>query len=178
MNIVERGRAFLASLRELAGRSAWDWRCCPNCGSTLTIKNGSYQRRPWFLKGRKTVRVQRHLCHSCRVSYSERSALLVRGSWYAREVHRAAIDHWHLVDLRVPRGLSTERLRERLVGAGVAPQHIDLHADAAAAWTSATAGLQQEDRLLAFGSFWLIGDLIRLSEERDNGPQTDKNPAT
>ena len=29
--------------------------------------------------------------------YSERSALLVRGSWYAREVHRCAIDHWQHV---------------------------------------------------------------------------------
>jgi hypothetical protein len=60
----------------------------------LTIKNGSYQRQPWFLAGRETVRVQRHLCHGCRKSYSERSALLVQGSWYAREVHRAAVDHW------------------------------------------------------------------------------------
>jgi transposase-like protein len=97
MNIVEHSRAFLASLRELAGRSTWSWKRCPRCGSTLTIKNGSYQRRPWYLKGRETVRVQRHLCSSCHVSYSEQSALLVRGSWYAREVHRAAIDHWQHV---------------------------------------------------------------------------------
>ncbi len=38
--------------------------------------------------------VQRHMCHSCEHTYSERSALLIRGSWYAREVHRCAIDHW------------------------------------------------------------------------------------
>ena len=49
MNIIERGRAFLQSLRELAGRSAWDWKHCPTCGSRLTIKNGGYLRRPWFL---------------------------------------------------------------------------------------------------------------------------------
>ena len=94
MNIIERGRAFLQSLWELAGRSAWDWKRCPQCGSTLTIKNGSYQRHPWFLGRRETMRVQRHLCHACGRSYSERSALLVGGSWYAREVHRAVIDHW------------------------------------------------------------------------------------
>jgi transposase-like protein len=97
MNIIERGRAFLQSLRELAGRTAWDWKQCPQCGSTLTIKNGSYRRHPWFLSGRETVRVQRHLCHACTKSYSEQSALLVRGSWYAREVHRAAVDHWQHV---------------------------------------------------------------------------------
>src|SRR5512136_2077268 len=94
MNIIERGRAFLQSLRELAGCSAWDWKRCPQCGSTLTIKNGSYQRQPWFLERRETVRVQRHWCHACGKSYSEQSALLVRGSWYAREVHRSAVDHW------------------------------------------------------------------------------------
>jgi transposase-like protein len=94
MNIIERGRAFLQSLRELAGRSAWDWKRCPQCGSRLTIKNGGYTRQPWFLAGRQTVRVQRHLCHACHRSYAEQSAVLVGGSWYAREVHRAAIDHW------------------------------------------------------------------------------------
>jgi transposase-like protein len=48
------------------------------------------------------VRVQRHLCHSCGRTYSEQSALLVQGrsqrppkGWYARELHRAAVDHWH-----------------------------------------------------------------------------------
>lgn len=94
MNIIERGRAFLQSLRELADRRAWDWKRCPACGSTLTIKNGSYTRPPWFFSGRECVRVQRHLCHACGKSYSEQSALLVRGSWYAREVRRSAVDHW------------------------------------------------------------------------------------
>ena len=94
MNIIERGRAFLQSLQALAGRSAWDWKQCPACGSRLTIKNGGYTRRPWSFKGRLRVRVQRHLCHTCAKSYSEQSPLLVRGSWYAREVRRSAVDHW------------------------------------------------------------------------------------
>jgi transposase-like protein/ribosomal protein L18E len=97
MNIIERGRAFLQSLQELAGCSAWDWKRCPQCGSTLTIKNGSYRRHPWFLEGRETVRVQRHWCRVCSSSYAEQSPLLVGGSWYAREVHRAAVDHWQHV---------------------------------------------------------------------------------
>jgi hypothetical protein len=41
--------------------------------------------------------VQRHRCTACRKTYSEQSALLIRGSWYAREVHRSAIDHWQHV---------------------------------------------------------------------------------
>jgi len=97
MNIIEHGRAFVQSLRELASRSVWDWRRCPHCGSTMTHKNGSYARHPWTFDGRRAVRVQRHLCHGCGRTYSERSPLLVQGSWYAREVHRCAIDHWQHV---------------------------------------------------------------------------------
>ena len=108
MNIVERGRAFLQGLRELASRQVWEWRRCPRCGETETCKWGSYRRRPWFLSGRQTVRVQRHKCQGCGRTYSEGSALLVRGGWYAREVRRSALDHWqHL-------GTSTRRTAEVL----------------------------------------------------------------
>jgi transposase-like protein len=106
MNIIERGRAFLQTLRDLAGRSGWDWRRCPHCGDTLTCKWGSYTRQPWFLEGRRVVQVPRHRCEPCGRTYSERSALLIRGGWYAREVRRCAIDHWqHL-------GTSTRRAAE------------------------------------------------------------------
>lgn len=94
MNIIDRARTFAQWLWELAGRTAWDWKRCPRCGSMVTVKWGFYKRHPWFLTGRRVVRVQRHMCYGCRGTYSERSALLVRGSWYAREVHRCAVDHW------------------------------------------------------------------------------------
>jgi len=60
----------------------------------VTCKWGRYARWPWFLTGRQRIWVQRHRCKTCGKTYSEQSALLVRGSWYAREVHRSAIDHW------------------------------------------------------------------------------------
>jgi hypothetical protein len=94
MNIIERGRAFRDGLRALARRSVWDWRRCPHCGQAETWRHGTYDRHPWTLAGRQTVRVQRHWCVPCRRTYSEASPLLVRGSWYAREVHRAALDLW------------------------------------------------------------------------------------
>lgn len=103
MNIIEHGRAFIQFLQALASRSAWDWRRCPHCGDTLTCKWGSYTRQPWFLGGRQEVRVQRHHCERCQRTYSEQSALLVGGSWYAREVHRAAIDHWQHLGTSVRR---------------------------------------------------------------------------
>jgi hypothetical protein len=92
MNIIARGRAFLDHLRSLAQRTAWDWRRCPHCGDTQTQRWGGYTRHPWTLAGRQTVRIQRHWCLPCQGSYSEVNPLLVRGSWYAREVHRAAVD--------------------------------------------------------------------------------------
>ncbi len=97
MNIVERGVAFLQWLVTLSQRTGWDWQQCPHCRSTITCKWGRYARWPWFLAGRQRVWVQRHRCQTCHRTYSEQSALLVRGSWYAREVHRSAIDHWQHV---------------------------------------------------------------------------------
>lgn len=94
MNIVERARQFAQSLQELAKRRLWEWRKCPHCGSMDTNRWGTYRRYPWFLDGRREVKVQRHICKSCRRTYSETSPWLKRGSWYAREVHRAGIDLW------------------------------------------------------------------------------------
>jgi transposase-like protein len=97
MNIIARGLVFLQYLWSLSQRTGWDWRHCPQCGGTDTCKWGHYTRRPWFLTGRRAVQVQRHRCNACRKTYSEQSALLIRGSWYAREVHRSALDHWQHV---------------------------------------------------------------------------------
>ena len=94
MNIIQRCRTFVDKLRELARCSAWEWRTCPRCGSTYTIKNGGYWRQPWTLSGRQKVRIQRHKCSACGRTYSEEQAWLVRGSWYARAVHRQAVDWW------------------------------------------------------------------------------------
>jgi transposase-like protein len=94
MNIIQRCRTFVDKLRELARRSAWEWQICPRCGSRCTIKNGGYWRRPWTLSGRQRVRIQRHRCSACGRTYSEEQAWLVRGSWYARAVHRQAVDWW------------------------------------------------------------------------------------
>jgi hypothetical protein len=103
MNIIDRASAFVHSLKAQASKTVWDWRKCPKCGGTETIRYGTYPVHPWFLDGRRTVVVQRHKCNRCSGSaalggktftYSEQSPYLVRGSWYAREVHRLGIDFW------------------------------------------------------------------------------------
>ena len=97
MNIIERAETFVESLRELSKRTVWDWRHCPKCGDSDTIRYGTYTSHPWFLDGRRVVVIQRHKCNCCSglgktSTYSEQSAYLVRGSWYAREVHRYSVD--------------------------------------------------------------------------------------
>jgi len=86
--------AFRQWLVSLAQRTGRDWKQCASCGSSATCKWGRYARNPWFLTGRRRVWVQRHYCRVCDKTYAEQSGLLIRGSWYAREVHRCAIDHW------------------------------------------------------------------------------------
>ena len=75
-------------------RSPWDRQRCPQCGRRLTIKH-------WQLHapGRGFSRAARG-CGGCAMrvyagtqSYAEPAALLVRGSWYSREVRRCAVDH-------------------------------------------------------------------------------------
>ena len=79
MNIIDHGRAFRDGLRALAGRSTWDWRQCPRCEQTDTWPHGHYTRHPWTVTERHTMPAQRYWCLRCRSSYSEQSALLVRG---------------------------------------------------------------------------------------------------
>jgi hypothetical protein len=100
VNIIDRANKFAKSLQDLANRSVWEWRRCPKCGDTDTAKYGTYTSYPWCLDGRRAIVVQRHKCNGCTcatgkiVTYSEGSALRVRGSWYARDVHRFAVDYW------------------------------------------------------------------------------------
>lgn len=108
MNIITQAQHFWQTLNNLANKTAWDWRHCPHCGTTITSKHGFYTRRPWFFDGRKRVRVQRHRCSLCRRTYSEQSALLVRGGWYARELRRYAIDQWQY------NGSSVRRIAEAM----------------------------------------------------------------
>ena len=105
----------MQSFQALTGRTAWDWRRCPQCGNTLTIENGSYTPAVLFQRASQRVRVQRHLCPVGAKSYSEPSALRVRGNWYAREVRRAAADQMKVYPDWVPSG-GMGKIRWRSVG--------------------------------------------------------------
>lgn len=71
MNIVDRAQQFVHRLQSLARPSRWHGKTCPHCGSTVTVRNGTYARHPQTLRGRVTLRIQRHLCRDCGRSYAE-----------------------------------------------------------------------------------------------------------
>jgi hypothetical protein len=109
MNIIERSRQYVQQLGDRVCRSVWGWRRCPYCGSVDTCVWGSYVRRHWMLGGRREVRVRRHRCNARRRTYHEESSWLVRRSWYAREVHRCAIDLWQHGGISLRRGAEFKR---------------------------------------------------------------------
>lgn len=94
MNIVEQGRAVVQGLLGLRAKTEREWRECPRCGSSETIKNGGRWVRPWMLRGRREERIQRHLCRGCGRVYEEGSVERVKRSWYGREVRRMVVDLW------------------------------------------------------------------------------------
>ena len=67
------------------------------------------------------------------------------------------IAHWHLcaLDADTPRGLDAAQLRERMPGVA----HVE-HANVAAALNAASAQATADDRILAFGSFFVAGPTL------------------
>ncbi len=94
MSIVERGRRFLQRLRGLAQRTPWEERQCPHCQSHETWKHGRYTRRPWTLRGRRVLVMQRYRCRPCGRTFTPAVAVVDRRRWYGRAVRRCAIDLW------------------------------------------------------------------------------------
>jgi dihydrofolate synthase/folylpolyglutamate synthase len=69
---------------------------------------------------------------------------------------RQRVDRWEVATLRGPRGASAERLRERLLAAGVTPQAVRTHDDPVRAYEAAAAASGDADRIVVFGSFLTV----------------------
>lgn len=71
------------------------------------------------------------------------------------------VDDWYLATLSVERGASAAKLGEALQHAGVkAP--ASLHADPVSAYRAACAGVRQHDRVVVFGSFYTVSDILSI----------------
>lgn len=69
------------------------------------------------------------------------------------------IDAWYAISLSGPRGASAAQVAQALLRAGVhAP--VGQHANATAAYEAARAAAGPADRILIFGSFYTVGDIL------------------
>ena len=81
----------------------------------------------------------------------------------------ARIDHWHLATLGGPRGSTADQLAARLRAGGVgtaAGQSIREYASVADAYHGARDLAEADDRILAFGSFLTVADVMRAIDAR------------
>jgi dihydrofolate synthase / folylpolyglutamate synthase len=72
---------------------------------------------------------------------------------------RNRIDHWLLASLPGPRGLSAEALRARLERAGIT-EAVECFDSPVEAFAAARANAGESDRIVTFGSFVTVGDVL------------------
>lgn len=80
---------------------------------------------------------------------------------------KGCIDCWYLADLPLPRAASAEMLRQKLVAAGAAQEKagsISMYGSAAEALASARNNARKNDRIVAFGSFWVVTGVTESSD--------------
>ena len=80
---------------------------------------------------------------------------------------KSRIDHWFLCDLPGPRGLSAEALRQRLAAAGIVADkdhRIETFASPSQALAQARIEVAENDRIVVFGSFLTVSDVLATRE--------------
>ena len=71
------------------------------------------------------------------------------------------IGHWYLAPVDSPRSASPAQLQETLLGLGVKPTQIESFENPAAAYAAARKTATESDRIVAFGSFLTVADVLR-----------------
>jgi dihydrofolate synthase/folylpolyglutamate synthase len=75
------------------------------------------------------------------------------------------VSSWHVAGLPGTRGTSTEDMRAALAAAGVSAG-AGLHEDIEQAYAAALAEANEHDRIVAFGSFYTVGAILRQPKNR------------
>jgi dihydrofolate synthase / folylpolyglutamate synthase len=74
------------------------------------------------------------------------------------------VDRWEVATLPPPRGATAAALKQRLHGAGVAPNAVREYADPAAAYRAAREDATEADRIIVFGSFLTVAAVLAAKE--------------
>ena len=76
---------------------------------------------------------------------------------------KGRVQHWCVTDLPLARAATAQQISDRLMAAGIGQPHEDnvgpsihMFASPAAAFTYASSQAGENDRILAFGSFWVV----------------------
>lgn len=80
-----------------------------------------------------------------------------------------SVDFWYLTGLPLARGATTDMLKERLLAAGVASDRIRLFGTAADALAAARLQACKDDRIVAFGSFWVVAGITSSGQAGHDG---------
>lgn len=70
------------------------------------------------------------------------------------------IDEWYVTTIDEPRGLTAAELKQRLIEADIPKEKIFCFEKPVQAYESARSRLQNHDKLLALGSFYVVADLL------------------
>ena len=81
------------------------------------------------------------------------------------ELVKGRIDYWHLTSLPGPRGTSADQLAEVLAAAGI-NEGVFLHASPAEAFAAARGQAGENDRIVVFGSFLTVTDVMQSLNRR------------
>lgn len=81
---------------------------------------------------------------------------------------RDRIDHWLLASLPGPRGLSADALRVRLENAGIT-EAVECFDAPVEAFAAARANAGESDRIVAFGSFVTVGEVLAEARPQRGG---------
>jgi dihydrofolate synthase/folylpolyglutamate synthase len=84
----------------------------------------------------------------------------------------AKVDHWHLTSLPGARAATATELLQALQSAGFAEdkEHsVRLHTDAASAWAAARDQASDNDRIVVFGSFVTVGNVMQVLDKQRQG---------
>ncbi|MEN9879891.1 MAG: bifunctional folylpolyglutamate synthase/dihydrofolate synthase [Pseudomonadota bacterium] len=71
------------------------------------------------------------------------------------------INRWYLTPVDSPRSATPGQLQETLVGLGVKPTQIETYENPASAFAAARKNAGESDRIVAFGSFLTVADVLR-----------------
>jgi len=77
------------------------------------------------------------------------------------------VDYWYMGEIKTERAASMGELKQALVTAGVDGSNIDIHHDITTAMTKAMADAGTHDRLIVFGSFYTVAEIMQHPDIAD-----------